>query len=46
MTDVCVMFTDHSGNYHIAWSKLSNVDLAAYGAVLTHMAACRLVEVE
>jgi len=46
MGDCCVMWTDDAGNFHIGWSKMGNADLAAYGAVLTHMAARRLIEYE
>lgn len=44
METVCIMWTDERGNFHIGWSKMSASDLAAYGAVLTHVAASRLVE--
>ncbi len=46
MADCCLMWTDHEGNMHIGWSKQGNADLAAYGVVLQHIAATRLVENE
>lgn len=44
MQSVCIMWTDQRGNYHIGWSSQMLSDLAAYGAVLTHVAASKLVE--
>jgi hypothetical protein len=44
MHQLCVLWTDRDGNFHIGWSKMSNVDLAAFGTVLTHMAGARLIE--
>lgn len=47
MMDQCVvLWTCQDGNFHIGWSMMNNCDLAAYGAVLTHMAASRLIEYE
>lgn len=44
METVCIVWTDRRGNVHIGWSKMSDSDLAAYGAVLTHVAATKLCE--
>jgi hypothetical protein len=46
MADCCIMWTSHDGNMHIAWSRQSNADLAAYGVVLSSIAASRLIETE
>jgi len=46
MQNCCVLWTDQDGNYHVGWSRANNVELAAFGAVLTHMAANRLIEYE
>lgn len=46
MADVCIMWTAHDGNMHIAWSRMSNADLAACAVVLGHIAAARLIETE
>ena len=42
MADVCIMWTGHDGNMHIAWSRQTNADLAAYAVVLQHIAASRI----
>jgi hypothetical protein len=47
MADMVVLWVDKErGNYRICWSSCGNHDLAAYGAVLTHVAASRLIEEE
>lgn len=43
MADCCIMFTDLEGDMHIAWSKQTDADLAAYGVVLSALAAARLI---
>ena len=44
MVDCCIMWADRDGNYHLGWSNMSNVDLAAYAILLSHVAGRRLVE--
>lgn len=44
MADCIIMFTDHDGKMHVAWSNQGNADLAAYGVALTHIAASRLID--
>lgn len=44
MTEVVALWLDERGNYHIGWSTNDNASLAAFGAVLTQVAASRLIE--
>ena len=44
MMDCCIMWTDRDGNMHVGWSKQTGADLAAYGVVLSSIAASQLME--
>lgn len=43
MADCCIMWTDLDGNMHIGWSRQEKADLAAYGVVLSYIAANRII---